>query len=208
MLAPCSSFTRVVLHHNFKELSTLSDDVLELVFHTLEFPLIHSNQACPQNLFEFSFVIPWCKLAELTLSVFVVDKTSHMERTIKYLLNKNGILGEGLLKLQLSSDDVRNRHLLLSTLRAKSWICFALAKALLARIKKSSKNSNYTSGHKCISVAEILTGVTDRTLKVFPPISSPSDIMSLKKLAICLGAHSAYLEKISDRYRSDGSAVR
>ena len=182
-LAPSSSFTRVVLHHTYKELCLVREDVFELTLQNLDFSLHQDLQACPWTLFEFSNAVSWCKLAELCLSILVSENVSHMERALKTVLSHNGVLGQGVLKER-------------STLDCKSRICFALAKALFARVKKSTSKETFTE-------------VTNRTLEVFPKVDSPAHIMALKKCAIRIGAHSVFLDKTSGYdYSHDGSTVR
>ncbi|KAK3725720.1 hypothetical protein QZH41_018914, partial [Actinostola sp. cb2023] len=211
-LAPSSSFTRVVLHHTYKELCLVREDVFELTLQNLDFSLHQDLQAFPWTLFEFSNAVSWCKLAELCLSILVSENVSHMERALKTVLSHNGVLGQGVLKLRISSEEGhQNRLLLRSTVHCKSRICFVLAKALFARVKKStSKCHNH---NMFVSIKDISTKfhkVTNRTLEVFPKVDSPAHIMSLKKCAIRIGAHSMFLDKTSVDcgYGHDGSAVK
>lgn len=217
-LAPPSSFTRITLHHSFKDSNSSAVAVsnplqnkalvLELAFETLDFTQVVDSHGW--TLFEFSTAVSWSKLAELSLSC-LAGFTSHTERAMTSILKPTGIFGPGKHKhlIKASPEEIRSsRQCIRTTMDGKSKICFALAKALITRLRRSSSKKNTSLTCRIVPLRDIFSSTRNRVLDVFPKIESPLAVMALKKCAIRLGAHSVYLEKTSNRSYSHGSAIR
>lgn len=217
-LAPPSSFTRITLHHSFKDSNSSAVAVsnplqnkaliLELAFETLDFTQVVDSHGW--TLFEFSTAVSWSKLAELSLSC-LAGFTSHTERAMTSILKPTGIFGPGKHKhlIKASPEEIRSsRQCIRTTMDGKSKICFALAKALITRLRRSSSKKNTSLTCRIVPLRDLFSSTRNRVLDVFPKIESPLAVMALKKCAIRLGAHSVYLEKTSNRSYSHGSAIR
>lgn len=193
--APRCSFTRVVLYHTYKASSTVQDNVMQLVLQNLGYSFTQDKKSYPWSLYELSIGLTWCKLAELAISILVLDGTSQINNVAKCIFHESGLLGYKMI--DIPTDEYDKRVLLQHAVTAKSKLSFILAKALVTRVRESTVHSCSCVDHK-----------TNKTQETFPKITNQSHITAIKKYALQLGAHSAAIEKSSGEFQSRSTCVR
>lgn len=195
-LAPCCSFTRVVLYHTYKATSRPQQNVMQLVLYNLDYTFTQDKESYPWSLYEFAIGLTWCKLAELVLSVLVLDGSSLIDQVSKRIFHQSGLLGYKMI--DIPTDDYDKRVLLQHVVNSKSKLSFALAKALVAKVRESTVYPCSCIDHK----------ITNKTQETFPKITSQTHITEIKKYALRLGAYSAAIEKSSGETQSRSTCIR
>lgn len=212
---PPSSLSRVIFHHLFKGapaalskcLTERQNIGLGTAFHVLghvnEYTL---REGCSSwMLFQYSNCRLWAKLAEVVLRS-LSDSQELLEKAMTCILQPTGMLGAQFLEnrsIDSTPLEVLCRLRKMEVVAAKFRVAFCLAKALSAEQGNVMKMMEYKAE----------TG-SRRWKRESSEMEMPRKIMksgvgkALKLCAVQIGAHSLWLEKLSDRGRGHSDMVR